>query len=325
MVFRITNFCDMGCPHCMMESTIKGEHASMELIDKMLKFAELSPKTKHIQISGGEPTSHPDILNILDKVLTFGKEKNIPITLISNGEFLLNDLKDKILKLVVKHSIDTSKQLSNYSFNIPNTYLTDQFKFLIQITSVPGLYKNHDERLKIFNEVLQDFGELFPEIFDNISITTTLSGIIPIGRAKSALKKDPQFFKEFSENNMSSGPLKTVDGVLFKQASACFNLYNALQHTDNFFEAIDLVKENTVFSLCKPLITEKGDIKFGEYDQCSTVFNLNDFTLDNLNNLLTLELDLDQVLGPCGSCVNNALQQSNLDKYITKYKKNVKD
>lgn len=60
---KITNYCDLGCPYCHEDSTIKGKHA---VIDS-LSFAflnSLAPYTE-LAIGGGNPLAHPALTQFL--------------------------------------------------------------------------------------------------------------------------------------------------------------------------------------------------------------------------------------------------------------------
>ncbi len=65
-LIEITNACDLGCPTCYAHSG-KGDNLPLETIDKMLDFFVDSEngQAEILQISGGEPTLHPQILDII--------------------------------------------------------------------------------------------------------------------------------------------------------------------------------------------------------------------------------------------------------------------
>jgi len=279
MVFRITNYCNMGCKHCMQNSTTRGKHASKEIIDKMIRFAELAPLTTTIQISGGEPTEHPDFIQILKKVLK--KFSPRPITIITNGEGFHNkEQLKKVIKLMEKYP-----------------------HLMIQITSVKGIYKNHDERIKFLTEVLSK--KKLENVKDRIIICTELeNGIIPIGRALDNLDY-----------------LNDVSFIAHRKSTSCFNMYNSLLgNGGNLFKAIDYLKTHSMASFCKPLIKETGEVVFGEYDACTTIINLAEISLENMDSMTSMTLDISEVPGPCKECINTDSQLSFIDQYLSKYK-----
>lgn len=66
---KITDYCDLGCPYCHEDSTKLGIHGKIidsKFIDTLKPFTELA-------IGGGNPLSHPDLLNFLKKL----KERNV--------------------------------------------------------------------------------------------------------------------------------------------------------------------------------------------------------------------------------------------------------
>jgi len=69
----VTGKCDLCCPICYASSG-KGKHLSLAKIEKMMDFFQLkeSGKAEILQISGGEPTTHPEIL----KIIELAKSKN---------------------------------------------------------------------------------------------------------------------------------------------------------------------------------------------------------------------------------------------------------
>lgn len=72
-LIEITSKCDLHCPVCYANSG-EGEHLSVEEIETMMKFymeAE-NNSAEILQISGGEPTMHPDILTIIRMAKNIG-------------------------------------------------------------------------------------------------------------------------------------------------------------------------------------------------------------------------------------------------------------
>lgn len=84
MDVKITNQCDMGCLMCHEDSTKEGKHGEI-MIPKF--WETLNPYTE-IAIGGGNPLSHPDLLNFLLKVQ---KLKLIPNLTVNQVHFM-NDI-----------------------------------------------------------------------------------------------------------------------------------------------------------------------------------------------------------------------------------------
>lgn len=122
MVIDITSICNMECIHCMNNANQMGNNMEMDtvrssvaLCKKILDHPDFNSYLM-IAISGGEPTLHPDFLKILDyicksfnepeisavEVLDYyyeirdlivqGKKyDNVFVTVLTNGEWILNN------------------------------------------------------------------------------------------------------------------------------------------------------------------------------------------------------------------------------------------
>jgi hypothetical protein len=69
MDVKITNYCDMNCAYCHEDSTAKGRHGDIlnpKFIDTLRPYTEIA-------IGGGNPLSHPDLIEFLHKL----KDRNI--------------------------------------------------------------------------------------------------------------------------------------------------------------------------------------------------------------------------------------------------------
>jgi 7,8-dihydro-6-hydroxymethylpterin dimethyltransferase len=89
-LIEITSRCDMSCGMCYANAGNQGKDLSLTAIERMLDFyiAAEGGKAEILQISGGEPTLHPQILDILHLC----KKKNIGhIMLNTNGVRMAED------------------------------------------------------------------------------------------------------------------------------------------------------------------------------------------------------------------------------------------
>jgi hypothetical protein len=102
VLIKITNYCSMGCSHCMEESTVAGQHmtretflAALELTERLEGLAWSHGVPRMLLISGGEATEHPDIEWFLETALAAGYRR----VLITNGMWLDDpELRAKILR-----------------------------------------------------------------------------------------------------------------------------------------------------------------------------------------------------------------------------------
>lgn len=89
-IIEVTDRCNLSCPTCYaMSSPTYGNHRSLEQIEKMLDvLVEHEGSPDVVQISGGEPTLHPQFFEILD----IAKKKPIRhIMLNTNGIRIANE------------------------------------------------------------------------------------------------------------------------------------------------------------------------------------------------------------------------------------------
>lgn len=72
-LIEITNKCNLNCPICYAGAG-EGEHLSLEQIESMMHFYMESEdnQAEILQISGGEPTLHPDIITIIEMARRIG-------------------------------------------------------------------------------------------------------------------------------------------------------------------------------------------------------------------------------------------------------------
>jgi 7,8-dihydro-6-hydroxymethylpterin dimethyltransferase len=113
-VIEITDRCNLACPTCYaMSSPHYGRHRTIEEVEKMLDIivaAEGSPDV--VQISGGEPTVHPDFFAIMD----IAKKKPIKhLMLNTNGIRIAKDF-------------EFTKQLATYAPDFEIYLQFDSFK-----------------------------------------------------------------------------------------------------------------------------------------------------------------------------------------------------
>lgn len=102
MLIKITNYCSMGCDHCMENSTVAGAHmtretflAALGLTERLEGDAWRAGIPRRLLISGGEATEHPDVEWFLATVIDRGYD----VILITNGMWLDDAaLRAKILR-----------------------------------------------------------------------------------------------------------------------------------------------------------------------------------------------------------------------------------
>jgi len=135
----LTNMCNGRCPYCCVKEWVTdspqaAQYMSLRDLDKTIKWLKES-EIGFVQLIGGEPMLHPDIIKIVKKL----KSQGIFIrTILSNG---LGDpeIYRKILKL-----IDT---IWLVNVNHPSTYTKEEWKKLNQNLELLS-WKGEDKLIK---------------------------------------------------------------------------------------------------------------------------------------------------------------------------------
>jgi len=93
---KVTDFCDLACPYCHENSTLKGEHGNL---DRLLSSLDSLPAGVELAIGGGNPLSHPELIPFLTEVRYRGLVSNLTVNErhLKPYEFLLDYLSRKDL------------------------------------------------------------------------------------------------------------------------------------------------------------------------------------------------------------------------------------
>lgn len=126
---KITDFCPYACNFCYQDSTLKGQHASM---DNIIKIADELAKAKVFEcaMGGGETTLHPNFVEIL-KVF---KERNI-IPNFTTRNF--NLLRQSNAKQILEHcgGMAFSVQSLDDMLKVKSSFLDSEDKEKMESTS----------------------------------------------------------------------------------------------------------------------------------------------------------------------------------------------
>ena len=117
MLLLVTNRCNMMCAHCMQDSKPNSnDFMSMEVVDDFINF------TKNIEygvlmISGGEPTLHPQLYDIVSKIYNESKLKPKKILIASNGDFIFDSSRTEMVQRISKDFSDVvGWQISSFKY-----------------------------------------------------------------------------------------------------------------------------------------------------------------------------------------------------------------
>lgn len=160
---KITNYCDLGCEYCHEISTTQGFHGDMDAL--LLTLKEL-PKGVELAIGGGNPLSHPGLVEFLEKCKDFGWICNLTV---NQGHILKyqelieilvsNDLIKGLGVSITSNNLRPLKYVSSLSKNvvwhvIAGVNKLDILDKLIPLSNkilVLG-YKNYGLGVKYFNK-----------------------------------------------------------------------------------------------------------------------------------------------------------------------------
>lgn len=139
-IVEVTDRCNLSCPTCYAGSSpTYGRHRTLDEVKKMLDtVVENEREPDVVQISGGEPTLHPEFFDILDYA------KTLPIKhlmLNTNGIAIAKDL-------------DFAKRLSGYAPNFEIYLQFDSFrKEVLQSMRGANLLQVREQALAHLNEL----------------------------------------------------------------------------------------------------------------------------------------------------------------------------
>jgi uncharacterized radical SAM superfamily Fe-S cluster-containing enzyme len=96
---EVTSSCNLKCPMCYASSGPGGSHLSYdECVRSIDRLVEVEGRAEVLQLSGGEPTIHPEFLRVLD----YAVRQPIDIVMInSNGIRLAHD--ERMLDAIAEH------------------------------------------------------------------------------------------------------------------------------------------------------------------------------------------------------------------------------
>ncbi len=154
---KITDHCDYGCKFCYQSSTKEGIHGSTDNIEKAIRMLAKSG-TMEIAIGGGEPTSHPNLLNILKDIRSFNMA-----ACFTTKNFNLHESTDfeEILKVANSiafscNSIAEIKKVEIIKNTIAISHVYPSPKICVQM--IPELLsdENFDKALKYISDEMYD-------------------------------------------------------------------------------------------------------------------------------------------------------------------------
>lgn len=166
---KITDYCDAGCPFCHEKSTKKGQHAS---ISDILKIVDgLNPGTE-IAIGGGNPLSHPELVNILQEFQSRGLISNITVhkehAYINSEQIYALQTRGLIYGIGI--SVDREMMLSPWTIVGNPEPHNIVYHLIVGVSDPQYLIKSSDDRVLVLGYKKFGFGLKFydPKVEANI-------------------------------------------------------------------------------------------------------------------------------------------------------------
>ncbi len=120
MLIQITNRCHMECPHCMQEASPNGIHMTDKTFDQVYRFCK-DAKPMVINITGGEPTEHPEWERYAVKLYSLPSVKAMMV--LTNGAWIEEDSERTKIERLIRMGKGNIK---------------------VQVYSHPKYYRQHD-------------------------------------------------------------------------------------------------------------------------------------------------------------------------------------
>ena len=232
---RITERCNISCEYCLWNHDIKYEHKSIDIIvDRLYELlAVLNKKSVLIYFHGGEPTTHPNLIQILKYI----REKEQITGIKTYIEFQTN--------LVVK-----LEKLKDIIEIIDGLNISLHLKELIKTNSLKVFEKNYDYLVEINYPILNldvmleyNIYNMFSYLrkvlkflkYENIKISEMVYAYIDFDEKKdrynnSIRKQEYQLYEKLYKKYNKNEQQYQIDGViystndLFLQKLNCYGL-----------------------------------------------------------------------------------------------------
>jgi hypothetical protein len=121
---KITDYCDMGCAYCHESSTTKGVHADL---DKLLQVINDLHAGVELAIGGGNPLSHPNLIEFLQILKNKGIIANLTVNqghLKTYQDMLIFLIKDELVK-----GVGISITSNNFNYIKPLLAITNNIVY----------------------------------------------------------------------------------------------------------------------------------------------------------------------------------------------------
>jgi sulfatase maturation enzyme AslB (radical SAM superfamily) len=155
---QLTNWCDYGCPYCYQSSTKRDVHADPQLVTDIITGFDQPPY--QIAYGGGEPTAHPEFIDILRKTAELGSVPNY-----TTAGHMLND---NILQATQQYCGGVALTYHHWKGRVPFKAALEKLRWLrcqvnIHVIADNNVIEALDNVVAVMNEV---YGEGWGQVRD---------------------------------------------------------------------------------------------------------------------------------------------------------------
>lgn len=123
---ELTNKCSFSCDYCYNESSINNDKFLQKPVEILKQLKQIGVQI--VEITGGEPSLHPEFLN----VLKFATKNFLNVGIITNGFYMSKKVLDTIIKFKDKIFVQINLDASNQIVVDEITGLSGSFQHIIK-------------------------------------------------------------------------------------------------------------------------------------------------------------------------------------------------
>jgi hypothetical protein len=166
---KITDYCPYDCSYCYQGSTKDGKHAPLKEIEEILNQLGYS-EVFEVALGGGEPTMHPNFVDILKAC----ERRGITPNFTTKSSAWLKD--EKIVKAVQEY-------VGSFAFSVENDFQLSEFRKRMEAAgTLWGFYKTHTFQYILDAHPMKDFVAVLKALENSYGTPLTLLGYKSTGR-----------------------------------------------------------------------------------------------------------------------------------------------
>jgi len=141
-IVEITQRCDLACPICLVSAGGETDMMPAEFHNILDRLIKAEGQIDILNLSGGEPLLHPDILELIDDALA--RPQIVRVSISTNGLQLLAQPQHKLLKALTKRDVVISLQFDGFDDNAITTLRGQGGGLLKQKQKILNLLAKHE-------------------------------------------------------------------------------------------------------------------------------------------------------------------------------------